>query len=57
MVIGEVDLEWTSIRISKDLKEQLARVGSFGESYEVVIRRLLESYSEQHKGKKRGNQK
>lgn len=46
-------MEWTSIRISKGLKEQLGKVGSFGESYEIVIRRLLEFYYEQHKGKRK----
>ena len=55
--LGEINLEWTSIRISKDLKEQLARVGSFGESYEAVIRRLLEFYYDQHKDKRKETRK
>lgn len=41
--------ETTSIKISKKLKQELAKFGKFGETYEDVIWRLIKIAKEKQK--------
>lgn len=41
--------EETTIRVSKELKERLRKRGEMGESYEDVIRKLLEKVEKTEK--------
>ncbi|MHC1602380.1 MAG: DUF7557 family protein [Methermicoccaceae archaeon] len=36
--------EYTTIQISKETKERLAQLGRKGDTYEAIIRRLLDAY-------------
>lgn len=38
--------EFTAVRITKETKERLKEIGKKGETYEVIIRRLLDNEGE-----------
>jgi predicted CopG family antitoxin len=46
---SSIDLEWKMIRISKELHEELAKIGHYGDSMGDIIKRLLEDYKKVHK--------
>jgi hypothetical protein len=41
---SSIDLEWKMIRISKELHEELSKIGHYGDSMGDTIDRLLEHY-------------
>ena len=50
-MISTVDLEWKMIRISKELHEELAKNGRYGDSMGDIIKRLLEEYKTKERKK------
>ena len=49
VIIFTIMQEFTNIRVSKKLKEELAKFGKFGETYEDVIWKLIKIVREKQK--------
>lgn len=42
----------TTIRVKKDTVQRLKAKGKFGESYEDIIKRLIDAWEKRHRSKK-----